>query len=410
MGFIISEPDVRDLALDVVVLFAHRALLEGGSCVGGGYVVERILKGTGTGGLGGLHGIVSGLAVERVEIGLALHGLGRSALVVGNLTVDDHIVAHLDLGVALYPLAVAQVERTEDVELAVVGAVVADVEAGVAEALANLAVVGYRGNLTLDVVDFLGHSALFKGGADVVGGHAVVRILKGAAAAGLGGLYYHRLVGGLAVERVEIALLRGGLGGAVEVGELTADNHLVAQIDLGVALYPALVFQVVGGVDEELAGFGTVIADGEGGGAVGFIISKPDVRDFALDVVVLLGHRTLLECGGGIGGGYVVERILKSTGAGGLVGLDNHGLVGGLAVERVEIALFRGGLGSAVVVGELTADDDLVAQLDLGVALYPWLVLQEVGGVDLELVVLAAVVANKEGGGAVRGAEGKLDL
>ena len=60
---------------------------------------------------------VGSAAVDRVEIGCILNGFGSVAHVVGYFTMDNNLVAHLDLVVAVNPLLVAEVESAVHVEL-----------------------------------------------------------------------------------------------------------------------------------------------------------------------------------------------------------------------------------------------------------------------------------------------------
>ena len=69
---------------------------------------------------------------QRVEVSLAGDGLGRVALVVHQLAADDHVVADLDVGLALRELRVAEIEDAEAVELILLRAVVGNVEGRVA--------------------------------------------------------------------------------------------------------------------------------------------------------------------------------------------------------------------------------------------------------------------------------------
>ena len=88
-----------------------------------------------------------GLAVERVDVRCTLaYGLGGIALEVDKLTIDDNLVAHLDL-VGRSKLHIAQIVALEDKNLSVLGAVVRDIVVGVAECGSLYAVD--LGNLTL---------------------------------------------------------------------------------------------------------------------------------------------------------------------------------------------------------------------------------------------------------------------
>ena len=52
--------------------------------------------------------IGSSSTVQRVDIGFSCNGLRCVALIVHHVSVDNHLVAHLDLWVAVYPWVVLQ--------------------------------------------------------------------------------------------------------------------------------------------------------------------------------------------------------------------------------------------------------------------------------------------------------------
>ena len=84
-------------------------------------------------------------------ISFVLDSLGGVALIVGALTVDDNLVAHIDVGIVrIVVLLVADIQGTIDLEHLVGGiAVIGDVEGGVAVLGAELLV--YLGDDTFDV-------------------------------------------------------------------------------------------------------------------------------------------------------------------------------------------------------------------------------------------------------------------
>lgn len=80
-----------------------------------------------------------------------------------------------------------------------------------------------------------------------------------------------------------------------------------------------------------------------------------------------------------------------------------------LAVNGVHVSLLRGCLERSVIVADLTEDDDLVADSNLGITFNPSLAAIVIGAVDLELVGSGTIVRDEEGGCAILSTEGVLD-
>ena len=86
----------------------------------------------------------------------------------------------------------------------------------------------------------------------------------------------------------------------------------------------------------------------------------------------------------------------------------------GLAVDRVDERLLAVGLSGALVVGEVTADEDVGADLDLSAAVSPRLVAKPVDAVCLEIlglvIVESTIVGDPECSGTLLLAVGVDDL
>ena len=150
--------DGADLALHVerthLVELGGRSPGEVFHRVDGGRHVERIVLGAAALGLcgGAAAAGVAALvhAVQAEQECSALLGLGRIALVIDHVAVEDDIVPYLHLGISLFPLLVAQIQDTIGGELVCRGGpVVGDGEGAVAELGAESLRDG--GDLTLDV-------------------------------------------------------------------------------------------------------------------------------------------------------------------------------------------------------------------------------------------------------------------
>ena len=92
--------------------------------------------------------------IQRVEIGLALYGLRVRATIVNDLSIENHLVALLDLRITLLELLVAKVEHAIGVEGVAHRAVVRDVEGAVA--VGGTERIAYAGHLAFDVDGLVG--------------------------------------------------------------------------------------------------------------------------------------------------------------------------------------------------------------------------------------------------------------
>ena len=285
--------------------------------------------------------VAAGLAVQGIQISLVRGSFRGVALVVDYLAGDDNLVAHLDLGIALNPLLVAEIQDTEGIELRTVGrSVFRNIEGGIAE-IGRIILLYVLGNGdaaddTLDI-DILVGISISRKRIDVrIGAGRVVRILEGPRTLGFV-VFTRGHTAGLAVEGVDIAAaLADGLRGiALEIDNLAADNHLVADFYVRTqGGLPLFIAQVVGLVDLERHGIlGSVLGDEEIGVAIdpAGLEGHGDAGNDTLDIVrtgFLVGRQSGGRCRGAGRG----ERILEGTRTFGLLaeraGLaDQDGLV-----------------------------------------------------------------------------------
>ena len=275
-----------------------------------------------------------GLAIQGIQVGGILHRFGGIALIVHEFAVDNDLVAYLDVGLVGGVGLVAEVRHPVAIELGILEALVADVEAGIAvsaalgigQVLTGLAVLRYLGYLALDIE----RTDLFVAGGgcpgevfdSLDGGSDVEWIVLRSGALGIRGLYRSLLVS-LAVERVQVCGTLDGLGSiSTVIHELAVEDHLVAYLDVWLAGHKGLVTDISHPVGIELSVLEALVADVERGIAVSAALSKCEIRtvflgnpgNLALDIVrtgllvVVVGSPG--EVLDGLDGGRDVERIL----------------------------------------------------------------------------------------------------
>ena len=195
-----------------------------------------------------------------------MSGFGSCAVgayIFHHFTADNDFVASLDLGVAVGPLLVAEVEAAIYIELTCGCAIVADVECGVAKLGAEF--FFHRSNFAFDIhivgrfgivgesVDIGSYACCIVGVVDSTVARCCAATCLTAAGAAT-----------VAVERVDIGFVCDSFGGvALVVNHLTADYHFVAHLDLSVAACPFLVAEVEAAEHIELVVGCTVVADVE---------------------------------------------------------------------------------------------------------------------------------------------------
>ena len=314
------------------------------------------------------------MAVQRVQECLAGHRLGRVAAVVHQLAADHHLVTHLDVRAGCIFL-VTQVQDAEGIELGV-RIVVLDVEGGVAvgAGLAEGALVGDLADLALHIDVARGLVVVVARPGQVRHGRTGTRDIvwiRGRAGAGRGS-FSAATAGtaalGNAVQRVQERLVgRGFRRIAPVIHHPAADYDLVAFGDLGVAVLPAPVAQVLGAVHRK--GLVAIrILDHEGAVSVLGGVSLADGRDITLDVHVLRALHVGAQGADVRQHARDGERILQRAGALGLrplrTGLEQrHGCVGfqadgqeqgarpviGLVGQHRDVDPLRRGRGAAVI-------------------------------------------------------------
>ena len=215
---------------------------------------------------------------------------------------------------------------------------------------------------------------------------------------------------GLSVERIQICAVLDGLGSvAVIVHQLAVDDDFITCLDLGIAFLELLVAEIQGAVYVEFVGFLAVIGNIECTVAVLCSVRLLDGRYLALDIegsellVIVVGGPA--EAADGLEGGGHVERIFLGAGALGIAGRGRS--AAGHAVQRIQVGVALGSLidrGSGTVEHDVAIDNDIVADLDLGVLGRVILVAKVFGAVHLELGGAGgAVIGDVEGTVAVLG-------
>ena len=285
--------------------------------------------------------------------GALANRLGRIALVVDDRSIDDHLVADLDVRIAGGPLAVAEIIGLEDIETAAAVLAVDDREIRISIVSAGLEGRRDFGNLTFDI-DLVGALDIrSQRGGIGRGACRIIRILEGSASLRRTGLGGAALLEGKNLGIDDFVLALGGI-----VLILTGEDDGSTVLDLG-----GPVALVGDAVDIDLA---RVV--GQVKAAVGSI----EGTDLAGKLIIGPGVGELDELGDRLGFGLAVIRIAAALGHA-VQGID---IAGALSDRLGRIAL---------VVDDLAAEDDLVADLDVRLAGGPFLIAQIIGLEGIEL-------------------------
>ena len=358
--------------------------------------------------------VVLGLAVEGVEIGLASYCFRCVATIIHQLTVDNDLVADLDVSIACLELLVAQIKDAEAVEFAALFSIFRDIEGCVAigAAFGEGAFVSDAGNLAFHIDIASGIVGVVVRPSEIF--HRcgctcrVIRVIERTAALGFTGVSTAAATTtfALTIERVEEGLASHCLRCVVAIiHQLAAHDDLVADLDVSIARCKLLVAQIKDTVAVEFTTLFSVFRDVEGCIAIGaafsegaFVSDAGDLAfyiDIASDLVVVVARPVELACSS-ICTCWIIRVIERAATLGFTSVTTAATSASGLAVEGVDIGFVLVCLKCSIVVGHDTADDDLVTHLNLFVAFCPFLVAQIHSAVDEECVFLIPVIRDAE--------------
>ena len=350
---------------------------------------------------------------KAVEIGLVAGSLGSISLVIHHLAANNDLVAHLYRRVIGRELLVVQIQDTEAVEAFRIGlAVFRNIEGAIA-IIVGLILIGDGGNNTLHINIVFALRIRSQRIDEGIGACRIVRVIHRT-----GALRFAGLAGsagtGISIEAVQVAAVHHRLRGvSAVVHELAIDNDLVTLRKCGIARGKLLVIQVQGTEHVELV-VRIRILDVEGAIAELGAIGLADGLDNTLHIVgahfIILGGGGPGEILDGIDGRSHVERVVHGTGSLGFAGLAAATFCTALvhAIEAVEEGLVLLGFrGVALVVHNVTINDNLITHLHLGVIGRELLVAQVEDSVGSKLCACGgSVIGNLEG--AVAEVGGKL--
>ena len=342
---------------------------------------------------------------KAVKISLIAGSLRCISLVIHHLAANNDLVAHLYRRVIGRELLVVQIQDTEAVEAFRIGlAVFRNIEGAIA-IIVGLILELDGGDDTLHINIVFALSICGQRFDKGIGAGRIVRVIHRAGSLRFAGLAGAAIGTGISIEAVQVTAVHDCLRGvSAVVHEFAVDDDLVTLRKCGVARGKLLVIQIKGTIHIELI-VRIRILDVESTIAELGAIGLADGLDNTLHIVgahfVILGGGGPGEVLDGIDGRSHVERVVHGTGSLRFSGLAAATFCTALvhAIEAVEEGLVLLGFrGVALVVHNVTINDNLITHLHLGVIGRELLVAQVEDSVGSKLCACGgSVIGNLEG-------------